>query len=306
MLECVINVSEGRRAEILDGLARACGPELLDVHTDPDHHRAVFTIAGPQPGATEAAARRLATAAASTLTLDEHDGVHPRLGVIDVVPFVALASTPPASAIQAARNFAGWVGTELEVPAFLYDLADPEQRTLPALRRDAFGARMPDAGPAAPHPRLGAVAVGARPVLVAVNLELADDNLELARAVARELRERDGGLPGVRALGLALPSLGHAQVSMNLVDLDATGLVPALETARDRIEAAGGRVRRVELVGLVPAAVLAASSPELLAWTGLDASRTIEARVATAAGGRAAWAGAAAGARPAVDPASPA
>ncbi len=226
--------------------------------------------------------------------------------MIDVVPFVALAPTPTSVAVDAARSFAAWIAAELAIPAFLYDLADPEHRPLPATRRDAFVARTPDAGPAAPNPRLGAVAVGARPVLVAVNVDLADDDLELARTVARELRERDGGLPGVRALGLALPSLGHVQVSMNLVDLDATGLEPALETARDRIEAAGGRVQRVELVGLVPAAVLAACSPELLAWSGLDASRTIEARAATAAGGRAAWAAAAAGARPAVDPASPA
>jgi glutamate formiminotransferase len=306
VLECVVNISEGRRPDVVDGLARACGPELLDVHTDPDHHRSVFTIASADPEATRAAARRLASAAAAVLTLVDHDGVHPRLGVIDVVPFVALAPTPTSVAVDAARSFAAWIGTELAIPAFLYDLADPERRPLPAVRRDAFVARTPDAGPAAPHPQLGAVAVGARPVLVAVNVELADDDLELARTVARELRERDGGLPGVRALGLALPLLGHAQVSMNLVDLDATGLAPALGTARDRIEAGGGRVRRVELVGLVPAAVLAAAGPELLAWSGLDPSRTIEARAATAAAGRVAWAGAAGGARRAADPANPA
>jgi glutamate formiminotransferase len=306
VLECVVNISEGRRPAVIDRLARACGTELLDVHTDADHHRSVFTIASIDPAATEAAARRLATAAASALTLVDHDGVHPRLGVIDVVPFVALAPTPPSVAIDAARDFAGWIGTTLEVPAFLYDLADSERRTLPSVRRDAFGARRPDAGPAVPHPRLGAVAVGARPVLVAVNLELADDDVTLARTVAHRIRERDGGLVGVRALGLALPSVGHAQVSMNLVDLEATGIETACTEARDLVIAAGGQVLAVELVGLVPAATLGAASPAFLAWSGLGPDDTIEARVAAATAGRDAWAAGGAGARRAADPANPA
>ena len=151
MLECVVNISEGQTPEILSALARACGPALLDVHTDPDHHRSVFTLAALDPIETEAAARRLATAAAESLAINDHRGVHPRLGVVDVVPFVALDPTPIAVAIEAARAFAAWIGTELGIPAFLYDLADPEHRTLPTVRRDAFSARTPDAGPATPH-----------------------------------------------------------------------------------------------------------------------------------------------------------
>jgi glutamate formiminotransferase len=278
VLECVVNISEGRSPDVVDALTRAAGPALLDVHTDADHHRSVFTIADVDPGATEASARRLATAAARALTLTDHDGVHPRLGVIDVVPFVSLDPTPPQVAVDAARAFAAWIGAELAVPAFLYDLADPGHRTLPEVRSSAFSVLAPDAGPPAPHPTLGATAVGARRVLVAVNVELADDDLDLARAVARAVRERDGGLPGLRALGLRLGSRARAQVSMNLVDLDATGLEPACVAVRNRVENAGGRVGRVELVGLVPAAVLAACSPEFLDWSGLSARVTVEQR----------------------------
>lgn len=284
MLECVVNISEGRRREVLDALARACGPALLDVHTDPDHHRSVFTMASADPATTQRAARGLATAASELLALADHDGVHPRVGVIDVVPFVALAPTPASISVDAARAFADWIGTTLGIPSFLYDLADPSRRTLPSVRRDAFTIRPPDAGPATPHPRLGATAVGARGVLIAVNLELEDDDIELARSVARQIRERDGGLVGVRALGLALPSVGRAQVSMNLVDLEVTGLEAACVAARDRVEALGGRVRRVELVGLVPAAALEDAGAEFLEWSRLSPTETIEQRCAAVTG----------------------
>ncbi|MGZ6978106.1 MAG: glutamate formimidoyltransferase [Acidimicrobiia bacterium] len=303
MLECVVNVSEGRRPDVLDSLSRAGGPELLDVHTDADHHRSVFTLASSEPAATEAAARRLAGACADAgLTLADHDGVHPRLGVIDVVPFVSLEPTQRSVSVDAARAFAHWIGAELEIPAFLYDLADPEHRTLPSVRREAFSVRQPDAGPAAPHPSLGATAVGARPVLVAVNLELARGDLGLACAVARRIRERDGGLRGVRALGLALPSLSRAQVSMNLVELPATGLETACAVARDHVEELGGLVGRVELVGLVPAAVLDACSAEFLAWSGLSENETIEWRATEATGARGASGGGATGATPGAEP----
>jgi glutamate formiminotransferase len=282
VLECVVNVSEGRRAAVVHRLAAASGAALLDVHTDPDHHRSVFTIAAADPLVTQLGVRSLTRAAAELLALPEHEGVHPRLGVVDVVPFVALGATPTADAVDAARSYATWIAEELGVPAFFYDDADPEHRTLPSVRRDAFTARAPDVGPDAPHPRLGATAVGARRLLVAVNVELEGDDLALARRVAHLVRERDGGLPGVRALGLALPSVGRVQVSLNLVDLDATGLEPALSAVRDAVEAAGGRVARVELVGLVPAAALDGASDAFLAWSGIGPDQTIEARVRAA------------------------
>ncbi|MDQ1430570.1 MAG: glutamate formiminotransferase / 5-formyltetrahydrofolate cyclo-ligase [Actinomycetota bacterium] len=280
MLECVPNVSEGRDGAVLDALARACGRPLLDRHVDADHHRSVFTLAGPDATDAVDAVRRLALAVADRLDIGAHAGVHPRLGALDVVPFVAWHGDPAITAVDAAREFAGWIVAELSVPVFLYDDADPEQRTLPDARREAFVQRAPDVGPAAPHPHLGAVAVGARPPLVAVNCELARDDVALARRLAHAVRERDGGLPGVRALGLRLDSVHRAQVSMNLVALDRTSLQEACERVRELARAAGTEVARVELVGLVPAAELARCDPRFLTWAAIGDDQTIECRLA--------------------------
>ena len=246
------NVSEGRDRAVLDALSAACGQSLLDRHLDPDHHRSVFTLAGPDDVEALTAVQRLARAVAERLDLRRHTGVHPRLGALDVVPFVSLDAAPTA-AVEAGRSFAEWVVQELAVPVFLYDACARGHRSLPEVRRTAFTTTPPDLGPGQPHPRLGAVAVGAREPLVAVNCWLAAGDLTLARSVAAAVRERDGGLPGVRALGLALPSRGMAQVSMNLVALGRTGVEEACTAVRQRVEAAGSRVERVELVGLLPA-----------------------------------------------------
>ncbi|MGH8999971.1 MAG: glutamate formimidoyltransferase [Acidimicrobiia bacterium] len=278
MLECVVNISEGRRADVLAALAGACATCLLDVHADADHHRSVFTLAGSPP-AVEAAALRLAHCAATHLDIAAHSGVHPRLGALDVVPFVALAGTDPEVAAAAARRFAAAVAAELALPAFFYDDADPAGRTLPETRRTAWTSRRPDLGPAEPHPALGAVAVGARAPLVAVNCELGSDDVALAVDIARTVRERDGGLPGVRALGFALPRRGRAQVSMNLVSLEATGLQAAVEAVRRAAREQGSRVTALELVGLLPASELARCSEVFLAWAGLGPESTIEARL---------------------------
>jgi glutamate formiminotransferase len=276
VLECVANVSEGRDTRVLDALSTACGDALLDRHTDVDHHRSVFTLAG---GDTEAAVRALALAVVEHVDLTTHTGVHPRLGALDVVPFVALTGSPPAEAVDAARAFAGWAADSLAVPVFLYDEADPRSRTLPDTRRDAFRTRDPDLGPRFPHPALGAVAVGARPSMVALNCELACDDLALARAIAARVRERDGGMPGVRALGLALPSVASAQVSMNLVALERSGVERVCRAVDALARDAGTSVVRVELVGLLPAAELARCSGEFLAWSGLGPDDTIEGRL---------------------------
>ncbi len=275
MLECVPNVSEGRRQDVIDALTAAADDALLDVHADPDHHRSVFTLAGPGERDVEAAARRLAIAVAALVDLSGHDGVHPRLGALDIVPFVALDGTDPTVAVEAARSFGEWVARELSLPVFLYD-----QASLPAIRRDAFGARAPDFGPGAPHPELGAVAVGTRPLLVAVNCELDRDDVALARGIATQVRERDGGLPGVRALGFALASRGKAQVSMNLTRLEACGVERACTAVRRLAYEGGADVDEVELVGLVPASELTRSSPEFLAWSGIRPDQTIESRLA--------------------------
>ncbi len=277
MLECVPNVSEGRDRDVLDALSAASGAALLDRHVDADHHRSVFTLAGDD---TAAAVRSLAHAVAARVDVTRHRGVHPRLGALDVVPFVALPGSSRAGAVDAARAFADWAAGTLSVPVFLYDGADPMGRTLPEARRDAFARRAPDHGPSRPHPTLGAVAVGARDPLVAVNCELAHDDLACARVIARRVRERDGGLPGVRALGLRLESVGRVQVSMNLVALERTGVQDACRAVDGSARELGTEVVRVELVGLMPAAELARCDDEFREWAGLGPDDTIEARLA--------------------------
>jgi glutamate formiminotransferase len=280
VLECVPNVSEGRDPRVLVELASACSGSLLDLHTDPDHHRSVFTLAGPGEDDAASAVRDLAVAVAARVELSAHDGVHPRFGALDVVPFVALGDTEARDAVDAARAFASWAAHELHVPVFLYGDADEQHRSLPDLRRDAFAARVPDLGPREPHPVIGAAAVGARPVLVAVNCELDRDDLAVAHAIARAVRERDGGLPGVRALGLPLPSRARVQVSMNLVDLAATGLQRACETVRAEALALECDVARVELVGLIPESELARCDDTFRAWARITPDQTIEAQLA--------------------------
>ena len=273
VLECVVNVSEGRDAEVIAAIARAGSEALLDVHTDPDHHRSVLTLAGP--GARlEDAVRAVARATVQHIDLRHHDGVHPRLGALDVVPFVPLRpdgspgrpGTDLGSAIEARDRFATWAGAELALPCFLYG---PE-RTLPEVRRGAFGRLAPDTGPTRPHPRAGACAVGARHVLLAYNVWLATPDLAVARAVASEIRG-----PAVRALGLAVGTA--TQVSCNLVDPFVVGPAQVYDAVRRLAEQSGTEVARAELVGLAPAAVVEAVASTRRAELDLGPEKTIEA-----------------------------
>lgn len=264
MLTCAVNVSEGRRPEVLAALATAAGDDLLDLHADADHHRCVLTLAG------ETAVRAVSRVAVDLLDLATHAGAHPRMGVVDVVPFVPFGLATLGHADVARDRFARWLGDELGVPAFCYGRGRPN---LPEIRRRAFVDLAPDAGPSRPHPRAGACAVGARPPLVAYNLWLARPDLARARALARSLRG-----PAVRALGLAV---GNAvQVSCNLVEPDRVGPDQVYD-----VVAAEVAIARAELVGLVPAAVIAAVPAER--WTQLDLSpeRTVEARLAASGRG---------------------
>jgi len=274
-------VSEGRRRAVVERMGGACAACLLDVHTDADHHRAVFTLAAESPEDLEPCVKTLTEAVVRDADDAWRDGVHPRLGVLDVVPYVALSGTADERAltVHASHEFARWVAATFDVPAFLYGEADPEGRPLPALRREAFVRRAPDFGPSEPHPKLGATAVGARPPLVAVNCVLDGDDVELARRVAHEVRERDGGLPGVRALGFELSSRQRAQVSMNLTDLVATGIERACSEVRRLARDAGGDVAGVELVGLLPRTELRRCSAEFRRWAGLTDEQTIEGRL---------------------------
>jgi glutamate formiminotransferase len=260
VLECVVNVSEGLRVDVVAAIAAAAGDSLLDVHSDADHNRSVLTLAGR---GTEEAARRVARTAVERLDLRAHRGAHPRFGVVDVVPFVPLAGSTMEDAEAARDRFLAWVAGELGVPGFAYG----RHRTLPEVRRRAFADLAPDAGPPAPHPTAGAVAVGARGVLVAWNLWLAAPDLARARRVARAVRG-----PHLRALGLAVGA--RVQVSMNLVDPLMLGPAEAWDLVSERVSVAGA-----ELVGLVPAAVLDRTPRKRWRQLDLAPERTIEARL---------------------------
>jgi len=267
--------------ERLRTIARACGPALVDVHADPDHHRSVFTLAGPGPRDAVQGARALAAAVAEQCSIVDHVGEHPRFGALDVVPFVALGGTKVerAQAADEARAFGEWWANEFAVPVFLYDDADPEQRDLPSARSTSFRSRSPDFGPSTPHARLGATAVGARRPLVACNCVLVSRDISVARRIAREMRERSGGLRGVRALGFYLPEARRAQVSMNLVDLDQTGVQDGCLHVRALAQRYGTDIASVELVGLIPRRDLDRCTDDFLQWSRLDAESTIEVRV---------------------------
>lgn len=269
VLECVVNISEGVRTDVIDEIARAAGTALLDVHSDPHHHRTVLTLAGPD------AVRPVAARAVELLDLSQHVGVHPRLGVVDVVPFVAYSAPDTDTDAETARDaFAAWAAVELGVPCFLYDgLAGATYPTLPEVRRRAWHDLWPDVGPVAPHPTAGAMCVGARPVLVAYNVWLPHTvSIEETRAIAAAVRR-----PGIRTLGLLVGD--RPQVSMNLVD-------PLHVTPADAYDAVAELtdVDGAELVGLVPQASLKSIDPGRWDRLDLDADRTVEARLRVAAG----------------------
>jgi glutamate formiminotransferase len=264
VLECVVNISEGRDVEILAGIADAGGDALLDVHRDAHHHRSVLTLAGAD------AVRAVASRAVERLDLRGHDGVHPRLGVVDVAPFVALAGSTPADALAARDAFAAWFASRHGVPCFLYG---PE-RTLPDIRRHAFRELEPDVGPAAPHVTAGATAVGQRGVLVAYNVWLSGTDLATATRLAGQVRGH-----GIRALGLAVGD--RHQVSMNLVDPASVGPAAAFDAVARAADGVA-EVTGAELVGLLPRAVLDAVPPHRWAELDLATDRTIEARLEAA------------------------
>jgi glutamate formiminotransferase len=266
VLECVINVSEGRRDTVITTVAAAAGSCLLDVHTDPHHHRSVFTLAGE---GVEAAARAMTVMAVSVVDLRSHRGVHPRLGAVDVVPFVPLGEASPADARAAQVRFAGWMSDALGVPCFLYGT----RISLPEVRRRAFRTLWPGTGPVLPHPSAGAACVGTRPVLVAYNVWLREGT---RRAVARTIASAVRGSV-VRSLPFRVGD--RLQVSMNLVDPAEVGPAQAYDEVVRHARALGTGVDRAELVGLLPAAVLAAVPKARWAELDLDPGRTIEARL---------------------------
>ncbi len=287
-LESVPNFSEGRDSGRLDALGRALSEHarVLDVHADADHNRSVFTLVGSQAELTEALLAGIARAR-ELIDLRRHEGAHPRVGAADVVPFVPIAPADLERAKAAAVALAGRIGDELGLPVFLYGECGPGRG--PAFfrrggpeelqRRIDAGELAPDFGPSRLDPSAGAVLVGARRPLIAFNVDLRTDDVEVARAIAGVIREAGGGFPGLRALGLDLPNAGLVQVSMNVENWEAAPLHEVVGRIVAEAGARGVEVVGSELVGLMPAGAAVAAAGSILRLDGFDASRVLELRL---------------------------
>jgi glutamate formiminotransferase len=298
LIECVPNFSEGRRPEVLDEIVRAIrqieGVSLLDASRDESHNRSVVTFAGgPEPvvrGAMAAVGRAL-----ELIDMEQQSGAHPRIGAVDVIPFVPLGDTRMDECVDLARRFGEQVAKVFGLPVYLYGEAAlrPERRRLADVRkgqyeglREEIGTnpeRAPDYGPAKLHPRGGAVAVGARKPLIAFNLNLATDDLEIAQRIAESIRESSGGLPAVQAMGVlvAVPDGRQlAQVSMNLVDWEQTGIPTVVREVRRLARQAGTDIDHAELIGLAPTAALLEVSADALNMRGFSPDQALELRLA--------------------------
>jgi glutamate formiminotransferase len=271
VFECVINISEGRNTSLLRELGVTAGPSLRDLHADEFHHRSVFTLVN-EPDQLQHDVRALLGAAYTSLDLTLHEGVHPRFGVVDVVPFVALETEDPGDAVALRDATAQWISGFFDVPVFLYGPLGGGVRTLPEVRRGAFRTLQPDCGPPTATTTRGATAVGARPLLVAWNLWLRGVSMEQARAIARALRR-----PDVRALAFQVGDL--VQVSCNLINPLVAGPSDVFDQVTLLLRPPGEIVRS-ELVGLVPAALLEKEEPARWRELDLDDDRTIEGRLA--------------------------
>ena len=271
LVECVPNFSEGRKSETVERLVQtieavdtAC---VLDTHQDPDHNRSVITFVAAPDKVVEAALRAVGLAA-KLIDMRQHSGVHPRLGATDVLPFIPIQGVTMDDCVAIAHEAGERIAGELSIPVFFYERAalKPERTNLEDVRRGALEllreriavepARAPDRGPLVVHENAGAIAVGARPFLIAFNVNLASNSVQVARQIARTVRARHGGLPFVKALGFELSTRGLVQVSMNLVNYEATGMTQAYNAVRAEATRLGVEIFSTEIVGLAPAKAL--------------------------------------------------
>lgn len=298
MIECVPNVSEGRDRTIVKRIADAItstGCRLLDVHSDPDHHRSVFTMIGDCEQISDGAVA-LVESATALIDLRAHCGVHPRIGAVDVIPFVPLDSTEMDDCVSVAQRVGRAIAERFALPVFLYGAAArvAQQSSLPWIRRGGFqglskklAENPPDFGPQRPHPTAGAVAVGARAFLVAYNVVLDTTNVSVARKIASAIRETNGGLPGVKALGLSLASRKSVQVSMNLTqvsrdlaDVPTTIIPEVFHVVNHEAQRLGTRVLESEIVGLIPRVALGGATATDLLMQDDPRDRILETRIA--------------------------
>jgi len=274
LIECIPNVSEGRRPEIVAAMAAAIraipGVRLLDHSSDPSHNRSVFTLVGDAAG-VERAVLALFERAAADVDLRTHTGEHPRLGAVDVVPFVPIEDVTMADCVALAKKVGAAVAERFQIPVYLYEdaSANPARKNLEDIRRGEFeglAAKMatagwaPDFGPAAPHPSAGATVIGARMPLIAYNINLATNRLDVAKKIAAAIRHSSGGYRFVKAMGIALDDRGIVQVSMNLTNYEKTPIFRVFETVKREAERYGVAVLESEIVGLVPSAALNAAA----------------------------------------------
>jgi glutamate formiminotransferase/glutamate formiminotransferase/formiminotetrahydrofolate cyclodeaminase len=297
LVECVPNFSEGRNEAVIRALMDAVqavpGVRLLDHTQDADHHRCVLTFAGAPEAAGEAAFRTAAVAAAR-IDLRAHEGVHPRVGATDVIPFVPLRGVTMDDCVALARHVGKRIGDELKIPVILYEAAatNPVRVNLAEVRRGGLQqltARMagdpgwrPDFGPARPHPTAGVTVVGARRILVAFNVLLESNDLARARAIAKVVRQSSGGLPSVKAIGVPLAGQSRVQVAMNLVNIDETPVHVAFEAVRREAERRDVQIAGSELVGLVPRQAVEQAQAAGIKITSLDPSKILDTRLAQA------------------------
>ena len=266
LVECVPNFSEGKRKDVIDaivGAARLSNVKVLDIESDADHNRSVLTFVGT-PDAVKEAAIAVSGKAIELIDLNKHRGQHPRMGAVDVVPFIPISEVTMPECVQLAKDFAAEYASKFKVPVFLYEEAAtrPDRKNLADIRegefeglRDQIGKapeKTPDFGPHVIHPTAGATAVGARSILIAYNVNLATANLDTAKKIAKQVRGKDGGLSAVKALGFELKDRGIVQVSMNMVDYKASQLFKAFELVKALAQHHGVQVLASEIVGLVP------------------------------------------------------
>ena len=298
LIECVPNFSEGRRPEVVDEIVRAIGQiegiTVLDHSRDETHNRSVVTFAGSAEPVVRAATAAVGRAL-ELIDMEAHAGAHPRIGAVDVIPFVPLGTTRIEECVDLARRFGEQIATRFDLPVFLYGEAAlrPERRRLATVRRGQYEAlkedigrnpdRAPDYGPTRMHPRGGAIAVGARKPLIAFNINLRTDELATAIKIATRVRESSGGLPAVQAMGVLLENPGQppmAQVSTNLVDWERTGIAALVHEVRRLAREAGTDIDHCELIGLAPTGALLGVAADALGLVGFSPDQALELRIA--------------------------
>ena len=298
IIECIPNVSEGRRSDVVETIAAAIravpGVRLLDHSSDASHNRSVFTMAG-DAAPIKAAVLAMYERATAAIDLRTHTGEHPRLGAVDVVPFVPIDGVTMEACVALAKDVAQAVATRFAVPVYLYEDAstNPQRKNLEDIRRGEFeglAAKMasagwaPDFGPAAPHPSAGASVIGARMPLIAYNINLNTDRLDVAKRIAAAIRHSSGGFRYVKAAGFKLDDRGLVQVSMNLTNYEKTPIFRVFEAVKREAERYGVSILESEIVGLVPSAALNSAAEYYLQIAGFKSDQVLENKLRTADG----------------------